>query len=184
MFLCAVNNTNLLWVIDMLLLDNPLHRRILNSREIFQSEQVTSSSGVSRSVTVFGSLMVNNNTRICCQSLLDNNEINENCTILILYGRLIINFYATIIYEEILILIQVVLHHHNMYQCKGSNQILKQQLKYQLTFLGLQQIFLEWIIITQSSLIHIGLKPHSLTTSQNLKHLQVNVVYFLLMSQQ
>ena len=118
-----MNNTNLLWVIDMLLLDNSLYRRILNTRQIFQSEQFTSLEGVTRGVTVFDSLMVNNNTRICCQSLLDNNEINENCTTLILYGRLIINFYATIIYKEVLIQIQIVLHHHNMYQCKGSNQI-------------------------------------------------------------
>ena len=87
-FHCAVNNTILLWFIDMLLFDNSVHGGILNSREIFQSEQVTSSDGVTRSsVTVFGSLMVNNNTRICCQSLVENNEIGESCTTLILYGR-------------------------------------------------------------------------------------------------
>ena len=65
-----------------------IHGGILNSREIFQSEQVTSSDRVTRSsVTVFGSLMINNDSRICCQSLMENNEIGENCTTLILYGR-------------------------------------------------------------------------------------------------
>ena len=87
-FHCAVNNTNPFWFIDMFLLDNAFHGQILNSREIFQSEQVTSSDGVIRSsVTVFGSLMVNNDTRICCQLLKENNEIGERCTTLILYGR-------------------------------------------------------------------------------------------------
>ena len=82
---CAVNNTILFWNIDMLFF--AIHEGILNSREIFQSEQVTSSDGVTRSsVTVFGSLMVNNNTSICCQSLVGN-EIDQDCTTLILYGR-------------------------------------------------------------------------------------------------
>ena len=83
-----MNNTILFWYIDILLfLDNALHGQILNSREIFQSERVTSSDGVTRSsVTVFGSLMVNNNTRICCQSLVGN-EIDQDCTTLILYDR-------------------------------------------------------------------------------------------------
>ena len=86
-FHCAVNNTILFWDIDMLFFDNAIHGGILNSREIFQSEQVTSSDGVTRSnVTVFGSLMDNNNTRICCQSLVGN-EVYQNCTTLILYGR-------------------------------------------------------------------------------------------------
>ena len=88
-FHCAVNNTILFWYIDMLLFDNSIHGgMLLNSREIFQSEQVTSSDGVARSnVTVSGSSMVNNNTRICCQTLVENNEIDKKCTTLILYGR-------------------------------------------------------------------------------------------------
>ena len=72
----------------MLVFDNSIRAGVLNSRQIFQSEVVTSSDGVTRfSVTVYGSLMVNNDTRICCQSLKENNEIGERCTTLILYGR-------------------------------------------------------------------------------------------------
>ena len=83
---CAVNNTILFWNIDMLFF--AIHGGILNSRHIFQSKQVTSLAGVTRSsVTVFGSSMVNNDSRICCQSLVENNEIDETCTTLILYGR-------------------------------------------------------------------------------------------------
>ena len=87
-FHCAVNNNNILWVVNMLAFDSPTHRRIPHSRQIFQTEPVTSSDGVMRSsVTVFGNLAVNNNSKICCQSQLENNEFVAQCTTLILYGR-------------------------------------------------------------------------------------------------
>ena len=85
---CAVNNTHILWVVNTLAFDSPTHRRTLHSRQIFQVEAVTSSDGITRSsVTVFGNLAVNNNSRICCQSQLEDNEFVTNCTTLILYGK-------------------------------------------------------------------------------------------------
>ena len=85
---CAVKNTNLAWVVDGLVLDSPVQRPQLNSRGIilFQSGPIISSDGVtSSSVIVLGSRELNNNTRICCQSFV--NELKENCTTLIIYGR-------------------------------------------------------------------------------------------------
>ena len=83
---CAVNNTNLAWEVDGLALDHPVQGTQLNSREIFQSGIIVPSDGVtSSSVIVFGSRELNNNTRICCQSFV--NELKEACTTLIVYGK-------------------------------------------------------------------------------------------------
>ena len=83
---CAVNNTNLEWVVDGLALDSPSQGLHLNSRGIFQRGPTVSSDGVtSSSVIVFGSREFNNNTRICCQSFV--NEFKENCKTLIVYGK-------------------------------------------------------------------------------------------------
>ena len=85
---CAVNNTNLAWEVDGLELNSLVQGPQLNSRGIFQSGPTTSSDGVTSSsviVTLFGSKELNNNTRICCQSFV--NELNENCTTLIVYGK-------------------------------------------------------------------------------------------------
>ena len=83
---CAVNNTVLEWEINGYTLDSAVRGPQLNSRGIFQSGPTTSSDGVtSSSVIVFGSKELNNNTRICCQSFV--NELKENCTTLIVYGK-------------------------------------------------------------------------------------------------
>ena len=83
---CAVNNTNLAWEVDGLSLDSSIQGPELNSRGIFQSGPTTPSDGVtSSSVIVFGSGELNNNTRICCQSFV--NELKENCTTLVVYGK-------------------------------------------------------------------------------------------------
>ena len=83
---CAVNNTILVWEVDGATLDSSIQGPQLNSRGIFQSEPIISSVGVtSSSVIVFGSRELNNNTWICCQSVV--NELKENCTTLIVYGR-------------------------------------------------------------------------------------------------
>ena len=83
---CAVNDTILAWDVDGLSLDHPVQGHQLNSREIFQSGPIITSDGVtSSSVLVFGSRELNNNTRICCQSFV--NELKETCTILIVYGK-------------------------------------------------------------------------------------------------
>ena len=83
---CTVNNTILAWDIDGLVLGSAIQRPFLNSRGIFQSGPIISSDGVtSSSVIVFGSRELNNNTRICCQTFV--NELKENCTTLIVYGN-------------------------------------------------------------------------------------------------
>ena len=87
---CAVNNTILTWVVDtMLNFDSPVQRLVLNSRGIFQSRSTTSVDGITASsVTVIGNRELNNNTRICCQVFA--NELKENCTTLVIYGKVII----------------------------------------------------------------------------------------------
>ena len=83
---CAVNNTNLEWEVDGLAFDSDVQRSQLNSKGIFQRGPIVSPGGViSSSVIVFGSRESNNNTRICCQSFV--NEFKENCTTLIVYGK-------------------------------------------------------------------------------------------------
>ena len=86
-FHCAVNNTHIVWVVDMLVFDSPTNTRTLHSREIFQTEAVTLDGVTRSSVTVFGNLAVNNNSRICCQSHFENTESVTNCTTLMLYGK-------------------------------------------------------------------------------------------------
>ena len=88
---CAVNNINLAWKVDGFSFDSPVQGPQLNSREIFQSGLIVPSNGVtSSSVIVFGSRELNNNTKICCQSFVD--ELKENCTTLIVYGKVNIFF--------------------------------------------------------------------------------------------
>ena len=85
---CTVNNTDLSWDIDTLNFENSVGRLRLHSRGIFQTEPVTSSAGVTTSfVTVLGRVPVNNNSRICCQSVVDNRELHVNHTTLIFYGK-------------------------------------------------------------------------------------------------
>ena len=83
---CAVNNTNLAWEVAGLYLDHPVQELQLSLRGIFQSGPTVPSDGVTSSnVIVFGSRELNNNTRICCWTFV--NELKENCTTLIVYGR-------------------------------------------------------------------------------------------------
>ena len=83
---CAVNNTNLAWEVGGLAFDSDVQRPQLNARGKFQSGPIIPSDGVtSSSVIVFGSRELNNNTRICCQTFV--NELKEKCTTLIIYGR-------------------------------------------------------------------------------------------------
>ena len=85
---CAVSTSNAIleWEVDGLALDSPIRGTQLNSRGIFQSGPTVPSEGVtSSSVIVFGSRELNNNTRICCQSFV--NELKEACTTLIVYGK-------------------------------------------------------------------------------------------------
>ena len=82
----TVNNTHLEWDVDGLAFDSDAQRPQLHLRGIFQSGSIIPSDGVtSSSVMVFGSRELNNNTRISCQTFV--NELKENCTTLIVYGN-------------------------------------------------------------------------------------------------
>ena len=82
---CAVNSTILAWFIDdRLTFENPSQKLVPHSRGIYQSGPTTSMNGLKvSSVTVYGD-SENNNIRICCQSFV--NELQENCTTLVIYG--------------------------------------------------------------------------------------------------
>ena len=90
---CAVNKTKLaesdniiaelVWVVDRSLFVNEVYRQVLNSREIFLNEVITSDDVTTSSISIFDK-HINNNSVICCQEIA--NIILENCTTLVLYG--------------------------------------------------------------------------------------------------
>ena len=85
---CAVINTlSLVWEVDGLALDSQGQRQVLQSRRIFQNGPIDTSGVRKSNVTVFGDSELNNNIRICCQSLINLN-IEETCVTLILYGKI------------------------------------------------------------------------------------------------
>ena len=97
---CAVNSTILEWTIHVgdsdLSFSNRAEKPDLDLRGIFQSGLSTSADGIrSSSVILAGSRQKNNDTKICCQSNL--NGLKENCTTLVLYGKvntkLLMNLY-------------------------------------------------------------------------------------------
>ena len=83
---CAVNNTSLSWDVDELTFDIDNRRDILISRGIFQSTN-TIGAIIQSTLTVYGDIDVNNNTKICCQ-YLERIVIRESCTTLVIYGKL------------------------------------------------------------------------------------------------
>ena len=87
---CAVNDTYLVWEVDRLNFDTAFKRDTLHSRGIFQNGLTTLTNSVTASyVIVFGNVQMNNNSRICCQSLsLVRQELRESCTTLIIYGMM------------------------------------------------------------------------------------------------
>ena len=84
---CVVNNTNLVWNVDMLASDSEVARPALHSRGIFQSTNISSEKIMKSILIVFGDVELNNNSRICCQSLVEIITLNDACTTLIIYGR-------------------------------------------------------------------------------------------------
>ena len=92
---CAVNNTNLLWVVDMLNFDVDIERESLNSKGIYWRPPTETSEGIMESVvTVSGCTKRDNNTHyICCRSFLGSEfEQVQACTTLIIYGMVSILF--------------------------------------------------------------------------------------------
>ena len=87
---CAVSVEVMEWVVDGLGFESRTQALVLHSRRIFKSTTELSPNGVATSsVTVFGDVHVNNNTQVCCLTIV-NSEIVVNCTTLVIYGEQII----------------------------------------------------------------------------------------------
>ena len=84
---CAVNTTNLFWIVDDLNFDVSFDRNRLHSRGIFRSP-ATSEGTMESVVKVFGNTETNNNIQICCKSFLGSQR-QQTCTTLIIYGMMI-----------------------------------------------------------------------------------------------
>ena len=81
---CIVNNTNLAWIVDMFRFEVELEGDLLYSRGISQTSGI--SEGIMESVVnVSGSMKRNNNTHICCRSIVKSVD-KQACTTLIIYG--------------------------------------------------------------------------------------------------
>ena len=88
---CEVNHSSIRWIVgnERYVFEIGDHRHLLHSRGIFQNGTITSSL-TNRTVSnliVFGDVTVNNSTRICCQVIARRN-IEENCTTLVIYGKM------------------------------------------------------------------------------------------------
>ena len=96
--LCAVSEEVMEWTVDGLNFYSSTEALVLLFRRIFKSTTEISPNGVATSnVTVFGDVHVNNNTQVCCQTIV-NSEVASNCTTLIIYGEHIINYCALYYY--------------------------------------------------------------------------------------
>ena len=84
---CAVSELVLEWIVAEVSFDSPTRALELNSRRIFKSTTEVLPNGVTTSsVTVFGDISVNNNTNVCCRTIVNDSPI-ANCTTLIIYGE-------------------------------------------------------------------------------------------------
>ena len=80
---CAVNVSHLVWTVDDF--NFAEFCRLLNSRGIFQSKMAFNGI-LSSNITIAGYIDTNNNTRVCCRSLVEEQLINQSCTTLVIYG--------------------------------------------------------------------------------------------------
>ena len=68
---CAVSEPVFEWVVDDVSFESPTQTLELHSRRIFKSRREVLPNGVTTSsVTVFGDIRVNNETRVCCQTIV------------------------------------------------------------------------------------------------------------------
>ena len=79
---CAVNVSHLVWTVDDF--NFAEFCRLLNSRGIFQSKMAFNGI-LSSNITIAGYIDTNNNTRVCCRSLVEE-QFNQSCTTLVIYG--------------------------------------------------------------------------------------------------
>ena len=82
---CVVNSSELEWDIDGYRFVSSFGRRHLHSRQIFEGPSTTLGSIINSSVIIFGDIMKNNGSMICCEALLRENPTMA-CTVLIVYG--------------------------------------------------------------------------------------------------
>ena len=83
---CVVNSSALEWEIDSTKFASPFDKHQLNSRQIFEGPTTTLGGTTMSSVIIFGNIVRNNGTMICCQVLL-REELITACTMLIVYDK-------------------------------------------------------------------------------------------------
>ena len=83
---CTVSSDDLSWEVDDLHFES--YSTILNERGIIQSanEQTTSSEGLSSVLLVLGNMAENNDSKVCCLTLV-RRSLADICTTLIIYGK-------------------------------------------------------------------------------------------------
>ena len=82
---CTVNSTKLKWTVDDL--NFAEFGAVLHSRGIFQSQQSCTNGITGSVIIIIGDIDINNNTRVCCRSLVGV-VLLETCTTLIIYGMI------------------------------------------------------------------------------------------------
>ena len=87
---CVVNGSelDLEWEIDGFTFTSPLQRSQLHPRQIFQGSTMTLGSIKSSSMIIFGDIVENNGSRICCLAMAYGQDLVEACTVLIVYGMI------------------------------------------------------------------------------------------------
>ena len=88
---CVINGSELdpEWEIDGFTFASPLQQRELHSRQIFQGSAMTLGSIKSSSMIIFGDIVENNGTRICCLAMAYGQGLVKACTVLIVYGMIL-----------------------------------------------------------------------------------------------
>ena len=79
---CAVNVSHLVWKVDDF--NFAEFGPLLNLRGIFQIKMAFKGI-LSSNITIAGHIDTNNNTRVCCRSLVEE-QFNQSCTTLVIYG--------------------------------------------------------------------------------------------------
>ena len=94
-FHCEVNQTRPTWLATIggkqYVFEIEGHRNFLHSRGIFQymyGQNMMSSTGAAVSILIVFGDVINNNTRVCCEPFVGT-SMEENCTTLVIYGKLL-----------------------------------------------------------------------------------------------
>ena len=84
---CSVTSSRLIWVIGLLRFTDDNERATLSARGIFEIfNGLVPSSGITSSSTVVFGNTVNNDSNICCLTLVETRN-EKSCTIFMIYGE-------------------------------------------------------------------------------------------------